>query len=70
MSNMEAKIREYREMKMLAEEAQAAADSIADELKAAMADTGQEEMIIGYCPRGFGERKEMTEHQVKILCVF
>lgn len=41
------KIREYRELKRLAEEAQAAADSIADELKIYMQEAGQERMIVG-----------------------
>ena len=40
-TNLEAKIREYREMKRLAEEAPAVADSLADELKAAMAEAGR-----------------------------
>ncbi len=35
--DMTAKIREYRELKRLAEEAAAAADSIADEIKKAIA---------------------------------
>jgi hypothetical protein len=44
---MEAKIREYCEMKRLAEEAQAAADSLADELKAAMTAAGESKLIVG-----------------------
>jgi predicted phage-related endonuclease len=44
---METKIREYREMKRLAEEAQAAADSLADEIKAAMTEAGESKMIVG-----------------------
>jgi len=42
INEMETKVREYREMKRLAEEAQAAADSMADELKAAMSAAGQD----------------------------
>ena len=44
---LEAKIREYREMKRLAEEAQAMADSLADEIKAAMAEAGESKMTVG-----------------------
>ncbi|GHU57786.1 hypothetical protein AGMMS49975_23820 [Clostridia bacterium] len=47
MTNLESKIKEYREMKRLAEEALAAADSIADELKAAMNEAEESKMIIG-----------------------
>ena len=47
MNELTAKIREYRELKRLAEEAQAAADAIADEIKAAMTEAGESKMIIG-----------------------
>ena len=47
MTELTAKIREYREFKRLAEEAQAAADSIADEIKAAMTEAGESKMIVG-----------------------
>lgn len=47
MANIESKIREYREMKRIAEEAQALADAIADEIKAAMVEAGESKMIIG-----------------------
>jgi predicted phage-related endonuclease len=47
MTDLESKIREYREMKRLAEEAQAAADSIADELKAEMNAQGTSKLIVG-----------------------
>jgi predicted phage-related endonuclease len=47
MTNLESKIKEYREMKRLAEEAQTAADSIADELKAAMTEAGETKLIVG-----------------------
>jgi predicted phage-related endonuclease len=42
-----AKIKEYRELKRLAEEATNAADSIADELKAMMTEAGKDKMIVG-----------------------
>ena len=41
------KIKEYREYKRMAEELLSFADSIADELKSLMSDTGQEKMIVG-----------------------
>jgi predicted phage-related endonuclease len=41
------KIKKYREYKRLAEEAQAVADAIADELKAAMNESGESKMIVG-----------------------
>jgi len=44
---LEEKIRQFREYKRLAEEAEALADSIADELKAAMAEAGQDKMTVG-----------------------
>ena len=47
LNNLESKIREYREMKRLAEEAAAHADAIADEIKAVMTEAGQEKMIVG-----------------------
>ena len=47
MANLESRISEYREMKRLAEEAQAVADAIADELKAAMIEAGESKMIVG-----------------------
>jgi predicted phage-related endonuclease len=47
MANLEYKIRQYREFKRLADEAQAAADGIADELKEAMTALGQDKMTVG-----------------------
>jgi len=47
MSNLETRIREYREYKRLAEEAEALADAIADELKAMMNEAGQSKMTVG-----------------------
>jgi predicted phage-related endonuclease len=47
MSNLETKIREYRELKRMAEEAQAMADAIADELKAAMTEAGESKVTVG-----------------------
>ena len=47
MLNMEAKIKEYRELKRMAEEAEAMAAAIGDELKAEMTAAGQDKMIVG-----------------------
>jgi len=47
MSELTAKIKEYREYKRLAEEMLAHADSIADELKEYMNETNQTKAIIG-----------------------
>ena len=47
MTNLQEKIKEYRELKRMAEEAQAMADAIADELKAEMTAAGQEKMTVG-----------------------
>jgi predicted phage-related endonuclease len=47
MSNLESRIREYREYKRLAEEAQAVADGIADELKAHMTNSGETALTVG-----------------------
>ena len=47
MTNLETKIKEYREYKRMIEEMEAIANAIADELKAAMAEAGQDKMIVG-----------------------
>lgn len=47
MENLETRIKEYREFKRLAEEAAEMAEAIADELKAAMTEAGQDKMVIG-----------------------
>ena len=57
---MEAKIKEYREMKRLAEEAQAAADSLADELKAAMTAAGESKLIVGEYKLSYADAKRET----------
>ena len=60
MMNMEAKIKEYREMKRLAEEANAAAESLADELKAAMNEAGESKPIVGEYKLSYTETKRET----------
>ena len=47
MMNLETKIREYRELKRMAEEAQAVANSIADEIKTYMTELGENKMTVG-----------------------
>jgi len=66
MTNIESKIKEYREMKRLAEEAQAAADSLADELKAYMTDTNQTKAIVGEYKISYSESKRETLDKKKL----
>ena len=66
MTNIESKIKEYREMKRLVEEAQAAADAIADELKAYMTDTSQEKAVIGEYKLSYTEQKRETLDKKKL----
>jgi hypothetical protein len=47
MTNLENKIREYREYSRMIEEMEALKSSIADELKAEMTAAGQEKLIVG-----------------------
>ena len=58
--NLESKIKEYRELKRMAEEAQAMADAIADELKAEMAAAGQEKLIVGEYKLSYSEARRET----------
>jgi len=57
---LEAKIREYREYKRMIEEMQALADTIADELKAAMTEAGESKMIIGEYKLSYTEATRET----------
>jgi len=57
---LEAKIREYRELKRMAEEAQAMADAIADEIKAAMNEAGESKMVVGEYKLSYTEAKRET----------
>ena len=67
MKELEAKIKEYREMKRLAEEALAAADSIADEIKAVMTEAGQDKMIVGEYKLSYTDctRKDLDKKRLK-----
>ena len=60
MTNLESKIKEYRELKRMAEEAQAMADAIADELKAEMSAAGQEKLVVGEYKLSYTEAKRET----------
>ena len=60
MTNLQEKIREYRELKRMAEEAQAMADAIADELKAAMTEAGESKMVVGEYKLSYTEAKRET----------
>lgn len=60
MTNLEIKIREYKEMKRMAEEAQAVADAIADEIKAAMSEAGESKLTIGEYKISYTEAKRET----------
>jgi len=59
-NNLESKIREYRELKRLAEEAQNAAETIADEIKEAMTEAGESKMIVGEYKLSYTEAKRET----------
>jgi len=60
MTTLTERIREYREYKRMIEEMQALADSIADELKAAMTDAGESKMIVGEYKLSYTEAKRET----------
>jgi len=60
MLDLEAKAREYRELKRMAEEAQAMADAIADEIKAAMSEAGESKMVVGEYKLSYTEAKRET----------
>jgi predicted phage-related endonuclease len=47
MTDIQARIKEYREYKRMIEELEALTDSIADELKTMMTEAGQERMVVG-----------------------
>lgn len=74
---IQAKCKEYREMKRMAEEAQGMADSIADELKALMTAEGQTTRIEGQYKLSFADRsrkdinkKALQEAQPEVYAAF
>ena len=60
MTNMQDRIREYREYSRMIEELEALKESIADELKAAMAAAGQEKLIVGEYKLSYTEARRET----------
>ena len=60
MTNLQETIRTYREYKRMAEEAQAMADSTADELKAVMTAQGKEKLVVGEYKLSYTEAKRET----------
>ncbi len=77
MTNLQEKIKAYREMKRLAEEAQTAADSIADEIKMAMMEAGQDKMTVGEyklsytdCKRTDIDKKALAANHADIYAAY
>ncbi|MCL1994602.1 MAG: hypothetical protein FWG63_00175 [Defluviitaleaceae bacterium] len=60
MTNLQAKIKEYKEYKRMAEEMQAMIDTIADELKATMLEKGESKMIVGEYKLSYTDAKRET----------
>ena len=60
MTNLQEKIKEYREHTRMIEELEALKNAIADELKAEMAAAGQEKLIVGEYKLSYTEAKRET----------
>jgi len=60
MANLQAKIKEYKEYKRMAEEMQAMIDTIADEIKATMLEKGESKMIVGEYKLSYTDAKRET----------
>ena len=60
MTTLTERIREYREYKRMIEEMQSLADSIADELKAAMTEANESKLIIGEYKLSYTEATRST----------
>jgi predicted phage-related endonuclease len=60
MTNLEIRIREYREYARMIEEMEALKDAIADELKAAMNEAGESKMIVGEYKLSYTDAKRET----------
>jgi len=67
MTEMEKKIREYREYKRMIEELEELTTAIADELKAAMVEAGKEKMIVGEYKLSYTDttRTSLDRHQLE-----
>ena len=66
MNALIEKIKEYREYKRMIEELNSLTDSIADELKAYMNETGESKMIIGEYKLSYTEhtRRDLDKKQL------
>ena len=64
--NLISKVKEYREYKRMIEELENLTDSIADELKAYMAEVGEEKLIVGEYKLTFKEytRQDLNKKQL------
>jgi len=60
MTNLQAKIKEYKEYKRMAEEMQTMIDAIADEIKATMIEKGESKMIVGEYKLSYTDAKRET----------
>lgn len=69
MSDLESKIRDYREYRRMAEELEDMASAIADELKAMMAESGTEKMIVGEYRLTYTDVRRETLDQQKLEAV-
>lgn len=60
MTNLQEKIREYREYARMIEELEALKTAIADDLKSAMTEAGQDKMVVGEYKLSYTEAKRET----------
>ena len=60
MTNLQDKIREYREYARMIEEMEALKDAIADELKATMTEAGESKMVVGEYRLSYTEARRET----------
>lgn len=66
MTDMESKIKEYREYRRMIEELEALSAAIADELEAAMVEAGKEKMIIGEYKLSYSDVQRRTLDQKRL----
>jgi len=67
MKELELKIKEYREYKRLTEETKKLADSIAEELKKVLEDSGENTMIVGEYKMNYTDvvRKDLDKKRLE-----
>lgn len=77
MTDIESKIKEYREYKRMIEEMQKLVDNIADELKSFMEESGESKVIIGEykmsytdCVRKDIDKKRLEAEQADIYAAY